>query len=119
MSESDSEDGGSKAAPKRAPGRKARPPVTIDLAAEAAPAESPASVAESSPPLGEATPASAAPVEAANTRVGRNRIPDSRASPSFGIRATASATPGGGAVRSRPFRRASNGRRPTGRAPGG
>jgi len=61
MSETDSEDGGSKAAPKRAPGRKARPPVTIDVAAEPAPAATPASVAESTP-----APAEPAPAEAAN-----------------------------------------------------
>jgi hypothetical protein len=38
MSETETDDGGSKAAPKKASGRRSRPPVTIDLAAESTPA---------------------------------------------------------------------------------
>jgi len=66
MSETETGDEGSKA-PKRAPGRKARPPVTIDLTAGAARAESPAPTpadAESAAPPGD-TPAPAAAAEAA------------------------------------------------------
>jgi hypothetical protein len=51
MSDSDEGDGGGKGAPKRPPGRRAKPPVTIDLSAEpAAPADPPAPPADSAPP---------------------------------------------------------------------
>lgn len=71
MSETDTDDGGSKAAPKKASGRRSRPPVTIDLAAEpAAPAPAmPPEAAESVPAAAVAAaqaPASASPGPAAS-----------------------------------------------------
>lgn len=69
MSDSETGDGGSKAAPKRGNNRRARPPVTIDLAAETAPSEAPAGAepiaaaepTESAPPDSDPEPVSSAP----------------------------------------------------------
>ncbi|MCB1502981.1 MAG: hypothetical protein KDK07_24930 [Bauldia sp.] len=60
MTETETEEGG-KAAPKRTPGKRARPPVTIDLAAEAAPPAAESPDAKSSAPAEDASSAKAAP----------------------------------------------------------
>lgn len=59
MSDTETGEGGSKP-PKRAPGRKPRAPVTIDLTAEATPAESTGSAPDSPPAASESAPPAAA-----------------------------------------------------------
>lgn len=56
MTEFETGEGGNKAS-KRGPGRKARPPVTIDLTADAVPPESTGAGADSPPAASETTPA--------------------------------------------------------------
>src|SRR5262245_27630451 len=79
MSETEPGEGGTKAT-KRGPGRKARPPVTIDLSAEATPAADPAAGVQ--PPAAESPAVPVDPPVAAAT-TGPQEIAPARAAPAM------------------------------------